>query len=151
MNSEMVVVVVGPSLISGDCNAQVFVLHNSSVSCSGACLRKIPDASIIPSVCKRWFPYGGSTFVGNDNPLSPFYLDLTSILPLFYLNLTSMLPLVNLFLTSFYPCSASNLEPRFGSHGLKTLVMLHDLGLTCRDRRPVIGRAAPTRLWIPAN
>ena len=83
MNSEMVVVVAGPSLISGDCNAQVFVLHNSSVSCSGACLCKIPDASIVPSVCKRWFPYGGSSFVGNDNHLSPFYLDLTSILPHF--------------------------------------------------------------------
>ena len=39
---------------------------------------------------------------------------LTSILPLFYLFLTSFLPQLNL-------CSAGNLEPRLGNHGLQTL------------------------------
>ena len=51
---------------------------------------------------------------GEQIPLPPFYLDLTSFLPLFNLFLTSLLPFFNL-------CFVTNLEPRFGNHGLQTL------------------------------
>ena len=47
-------------------------------------------------------------------PAPHFNLNLTSVLPQFYLFLTSFLP-------QFYLCSAGNLEPRFGNHGLQTL------------------------------
>ena len=72
----------------------------------------------LPRVCKRWFPNGGSSLVRRPNsgiPFQPqFYLHFTSVLPQFYLSLTSSLPQFNL-------CSAGNLEPRFGNHGLQTL------------------------------
>ena len=42
------------------------------------------------------------------------YLNFASVLPQFYLFLTFLKPHFNL-------CSASNLEPRFGNHGLQTL------------------------------
>ena len=53
-------------------------------------------------------------FWGNEIPLPPFYLNLTSFLPQFYLVLTSFLPFFNLNLTS-----ASS---RISSHGLETTV-----------------------------
>ena len=53
-------------------------------------------------------------FWGNEIPLAPFYLNLTSFLPQFYLFFTFFKPLFNL-------CFVTNLEPRFGNHGLQTL------------------------------
>ena len=50
-------------------------------------------------------------------PLSPL-LSLTSFLPPFYLFLTSFLPL---FKPQFNLCFVTNLELRFGNHGLQTL------------------------------
>ena len=143
-----------------------------------------------PRVCKRWFPNGASSFVGERSSTTPCF---TSILPQFYLNFTSFYlnltqriakgaggkgprqktsksvkkffdtfrqfarraknvknrqkvsnifstffdnfraalvsgpfwgALINLFLASFLPhlnpCSAGNLELRFGNRGLHT-------------------------------
>ena len=53
-------------------------------------------------------------FWGNEFPLLPFYLNLTSFLPQSYLFLTSFLPFLNLNLTS-----ASS---RISNHGLETTV-----------------------------
>ena len=47
-----------------------------------------------PRVCKRWFPNGGSSFMGERNSATP-------PLPQFFLCFTSILPLSNLFLISF--------------------------------------------------
>ena len=69
-------------------------------------------------VCKRWFPNGGSSLVRRANSGTPlFNLNFTSILPLSYLNL----PLLTSSLPQCNPCSAGNLESRFGKHGLQTL------------------------------
>ena len=61
---------------------------------------------------------------GEQIPAPHFNLDLTSVLPV----LTSSF----LFLTSFLPpfniCSAGNLEPRFGNHGIQTLGLCNFLG-----------------------
>ena len=59
---------------------------------------------------------------GNEILLPPFHLNLTSFLPQVYLLLTSFLPL---FLPQFNLCFVTNLEPRFGNHGLQTLGDLH--------------------------
>ena len=61
-------------------------------------------------VSKRWLEFSG----GNEIPLPPFYLSLTSFLPQFYLFLTSFLPLSNLNLTSAWS--------RISNHGLETTV-----------------------------
>ena len=53
-------------------------------------------------------------FWGNEIPLPPFYLNLTSFLPQFYLFLASFLPSLSLDLTSA--------PPRISSHGLETTV-----------------------------
>ena len=53
-------------------------------------------------------------FRGNEIPLPPFYLNLTSFLPQFYLFLTSFLPFFNLNLTSALS--------RISNHGLETTV-----------------------------
>ena len=63
-----------------------------------------------PRVCRWWFPNGGSSFPGERN--SP-----TSFLPQFNLLFTSVLPQFYLFNL----CFVTNLEPRFGNHGLQTL------------------------------
>ena len=61
--------------------------------------------------------------MGEQNSATPF-------LPQFAPPFTSMLPHFNLFLTQFLHqfnlCSAGNLEPRFGNHGLHTLGELWD-------------------------
>ena len=51
-----------------------------------------------PRVCKRWFPNGGSSFVGERNSATPFF---TSILPQFCLCFTSI---GTSFLPHFNPC-----------------------------------------------
>ena len=56
---------------------------------------------------------------GNEITLPRFYLNLTPFLPQFYVVLTSFLP--NFFLPQLNLCSAGNLEPRFGNHGLQIL------------------------------
>ena len=61
-------------------------------------------------VSKRWFEFSG----GTKFRYILFNLNLTSFLPQFYL----FLPLFYLF---FNLCFVTNLEPRFGNHGLQTL------------------------------
>ena len=51
---------------------------------------------------------------GEQIPSPHVDLNFASILPQFYPTFTSFLPL-------FKPCSAGNLEPQFGNHGLQTL------------------------------
>ena len=60
------------------------------------------------------FPAAAGVFWGNDIPLPPLYLNLTSVLPQFNLLLTFFEPHFNL-------CFVTNLEPRFGNHSLQTL------------------------------
>ena len=65
-------------------------------------------------VSKRWFEFCPES-----------KLSVTPFLPQCNLLFTSILPLFNLFLTFFKPqfnlCFVTNLEPRFGNHGLHTL------------------------------
>ena len=66
-----------------------------------------------PRVCKRWFPNGGSSSVGERNSATPFSPQFNPFLPQPYLILTSFKPKFCLNLTSA--------QPRFGNHGLHTL------------------------------
>ena len=51
---------------------------------------------------------------GEQIPAPPYNLKFTSFLAQVYLSLTSSYLIFN-------PCSAGNLEPRFGNHGLQIL------------------------------
>ena len=83
-----------------------------------------------PRVCKWWFSNGGSSSgrrAKSPTPCRPqAYLWFTSSLPLFYLLLT--------------PCSAGNLEPRFGNHSgafyrvILPRVVRHAIALRVRMR-----------------
>ena len=61
----------------------------------------------VPRVCKRWFPNGGSSSVGERNSATPFLPQFnplfTSMLPEFYLNLTSAQPAISNH-GSWFPC-----------------------------------------------
>ena len=65
-------------------------------------------------VCKRSFPSGGSRLVQRADYRAPLEPQFNLNLPQLDLFKTSILP-------HFNPCSAGNLEPRFGNHGLQTL------------------------------
>ena len=75
-------------------------------------------------VCNGWFP----------KPWFEFGLESKFLHPPFNLNFTSLLPHVHLFFASFLPlfnpCSADNLKPLLGNHGLQTL--LDTVNLVCK-------------------
>ena len=89
-----------------------------SVSSFGPLVQNLTSARTRPGKTQGSVGCGFQTVVrvfwGNEVPLPPFYLNLTSFLPQFYLLLTSFLPLLNLNLTS-----ASS---RISNHGLETTV-----------------------------
>ena len=70
-------------------------------------LVSVPPVVLAVAQCKWWFPNGGSSWSWEQIPAPHFNLCFTSSLRLLYLFLI--------------PCSAGNLEPRFGDHDLQTL------------------------------
>ena len=65
-------------------------------------------------VCKRWFQMVVRVGSAEQTPRPQFNLKLTTALPQVHLFSPLCLP-------HFNPCSAGNLEPRFGNHLLQTL------------------------------
>ena len=108
-----------------DSNPPKFRMHTKGVMQQHANVRRSLrrfSKGVSTVVSKRWFEF---------SPESKFQHPTS----------TSILPLFNLFLTSFIPhfhlCSAGNLEPRFGNHGLQTLGFYQRSRRVLRRRRLV--------------